>query len=617
MTISLLATFFIFSISNARPTLSPRKSDNSNPTPDAESGWVSGPTGRGTWGLILGCLTTLSLCAWTAYHPNISPHNSPKATFFRRLKWMIAAVCVPELVLYCAWEQRRAVRKLRNEINTLAAKTQNGEKCLEPLVEPFYRPCRVSTAPSRLEEASGCFSPILYSQPAALDSTDFLDYSKASTSSQFEPWTIEQAFFAVCGGFAVDSSSFWPEKRLTFTLDGILELAKAGILPKTSNSEISDKSKANIVAKLLVCIQAGWFIVQCVARLVQGLPLTLLEIHVLTHVVCAFLMYFFWIDKPYDVGQPIFFKDENVVNFAALFAVDVHLEDTVWGIFTDRRFDQVEIKEVRAAHASANYTIPRTVLGLVKYCLDNLGSKHIQKEDLNNFEDPTWKADGTPETAQKITEHHIRANRALDRLRLRHRDALSKSDEELPQYNKILRYAKPHIVFKRSNLKIDGATHVLESDRRAPQFEDAEGLGRHWITFGLVCAIYGGAHLSAWAAYFPTTVEKWCWRASGIVLAALPLDVLANLYSMDLFRYIYLTSVKRKSGRRTVRLLQKLLDLFFDVVMVAHLLITFYVFFTYVVARLYILVEGFASLRDPPAGTYQDVKWANLIPHAG
>ena len=42
-------------------------------------------------------------------------------------------------------------------------------------------------------------------------------------------------------------------------------------LPQITSEEISDKSKANLLAKALVCLQTGWFVVQCFGRLGQGL----------------------------------------------------------------------------------------------------------------------------------------------------------------------------------------------------------------------------------------------------------------------------------------------------------------------------------------------------------
>ena len=54
------------------------------------------------------------------------------------------------------------------------------------------------------------------------------------------------------------------------TSDGVRHLLKQGSthndLPDLSKEEIKSKSKANGLAKALVCIQALWFITQCITR---------------------------------------------------------------------------------------------------------------------------------------------------------------------------------------------------------------------------------------------------------------------------------------------------------------------------------------------------------------
>lgn len=57
---------------------------------------------------------------------------------------------------------------------------------------------------------------------------------------------------------------------------------------------VEDKSKHNFFEKGLVLLQVSWFAVQCIARWVYGLPVSLLELHTLVHVVSAMFMYVFW-----------------------------------------------------------------------------------------------------------------------------------------------------------------------------------------------------------------------------------------------------------------------------------------------------------------------------------
>ncbi|KAI9778086.1 MAG: hypothetical protein M1839_008390 [Geoglossum umbratile] len=134
-------------------------------------------------------------------------------------------------------------------------------------------------------------------------------------------WTIRQAYFVVAGGLVVDSGSFWETPYLTLTPAGVVELARLGYLPEVAEEVVEDKSKTDSLGKILVFFQASWFIIQCIARTVQGLPLSLLEVHVLAHVAVAFVMYLFWFKKPYNALSPIVLTDPATVELAALFAL--------------------------------------------------------------------------------------------------------------------------------------------------------------------------------------------------------------------------------------------------------------------------------------------------------
>ena len=71
-----------------------------------------------------------------------------------------------------------------------------------------------------------------------------------------------------------------------------------------SAEQISDRSKANHLAKSIICLQALWYCTQFFARLGTGLPLLLLELNTLAHSICALLIYFLWWQKPLDIEEP-------------------------------------------------------------------------------------------------------------------------------------------------------------------------------------------------------------------------------------------------------------------------------------------------------------------------
>lgn len=119
---------------------------------------------------------------------------------------------------------------------------------------------------------------------------DWWDERATAPDTLLHEWNMTHSFFASTGGLAFeiadDGAQYLPNgcKRLTLTARGVALLASCGHLPKISEAEIKDKSKANNVAKALVIIQASWMLVQVIGRLVTALPVTLLEVNTIAHV---------------------------------------------------------------------------------------------------------------------------------------------------------------------------------------------------------------------------------------------------------------------------------------------------------------------------------------------
>lgn len=130
---------------------------------------------------------------------------------------------------------------------------------------------------------------------------------------------MSYAHYATMGGFAVDIGHLHNTvEQATITTDGLLFLADNGHFFEVSSEIIADKSKANLLAKGLVCLQVLWVAGQAIERKVAGYPISLLEFHTLVHVFCALVMYTLWIRKPYDISQPAMTTqaiDERILAF--------------------------------------------------------------------------------------------------------------------------------------------------------------------------------------------------------------------------------------------------------------------------------------------------------------
>ena len=84
--------------------------------------WASTSGVRGTSAILYSCTLTLVVCVYTALHLNVAPPDKGRWQFFwRKLKWVAAALFAPEIVLYCACAQFREARILIKELNAIQA----------------------------------------------------------------------------------------------------------------------------------------------------------------------------------------------------------------------------------------------------------------------------------------------------------------------------------------------------------------------------------------------------------------------------------------------------------------------------------------------------------------
>ena len=72
------------------------------------------------------------------------------------------------------------------------------------------------------------------------------------------------------------------------------------IIPDISEEFIADSTRSNGLSKAILMVQVGWFCSNCVSRLVEKLPLTLLEVTTAAHCLCTLLTYLVWWPKPFN-----------------------------------------------------------------------------------------------------------------------------------------------------------------------------------------------------------------------------------------------------------------------------------------------------------------------------
>lgn len=200
--------------------------------------WVSAPLLRGASSILWSCLSTLIACVYTALHLNVPTDTSTWAMLKLKGLWVTIALLAPEIVVYMAISQLFAAWELKRGLVELVGDDRG--------VDLEY-----------------CFFVVM----GGVEARDIHPYSLSEGQRPF----------------------------LSVSPEMMLWSARLDRLMPVEGKRIQDKSKADLLQKCLVLFQATWMAVQCITRRALGLPLTVLEVHTMVHVLCAAVMYAFWL----------------------------------------------------------------------------------------------------------------------------------------------------------------------------------------------------------------------------------------------------------------------------------------------------------------------------------
>ncbi|GJN66913.1 hypothetical protein PLICBS_000935 [Purpureocillium lilacinum] len=581
----------------------------SGPSNDSSStasyvGYVSDPNGRGTTSLVLSCLLTLVLCVWSALHLNVpARHRSVIQVLWLNVRWIFAGIYAPELVVFVAWRQWCSARLLQQHILRLHADAK--------------------------ERGDDSFSETNHDEPPL--------------------WTMAHSFFACAGGFAIEldsmrgsvlGQSHLPEEgtgekaecpRLTLTARGVMLLASSGFVPRVTKAEIEDKSKANDLAKATVIIQATWMLVQVIGRLAAHLPVTLLEVNTVAHVLCAFAMYIFWWDKPLLPNEPIVLRDESLAPLVAFMYASSEVSGRV-------RREHVK-SQTFVKTLFANLNLYSTTPELENLCLIRTCEESESGETADGDAEGTVK----PLNLSSVTQFPGMVQRApstclrqLERKRQKeHGTAFferrprviphQEQAAEAPSSSDMARWTliqqalqkSPDLLLRdRILLSHSAATHASCLHLRPEQLvathipnwpsndllRSVNGLVVGMILW-LANLCYGGFHAAAWNDHFPSVAEKWLWRASASYIGfcggfwVILNSAVARWPALNAFWEKWMDG--EKSLAQSIGLGA----------------VVFTCGFSLMLARMYVVLEAFISIRELPVAAYDTPEWTDLFPH--
>lgn len=605
-----------------------------NVTTNRTSAWAPEPTVRGTWGILSSCIITISLCIWTAVHLNIPEHHKTKQQIWRKLKWLIIGLLAPEMVAYVAWHQRKKAKEILQQV-----RDSSGQVAPQTQLRKLFKACLQGSTSYRGDQPK-----------------DKYDSAFAETRRDRKAkWTLVHGFYAAMGGFAMDSSTseepFLPgtRTRVALTPDGLCFLLQhePESLPDISEEQIVDKSKADGVKKFLVCAQALWFCLQCVSRLAQSLPISLLELNTFGHSLCTLLIYLLWWHKPLNIDEPTLIQDENLqplfaymwmtsrISSDGLKGYDIQggVRDEFDGIWPYRNPDPADLE-----FGSAKITP---------------SSSHI---DIENEPDPSNSSTTSTSGEMDYTRAPYdwswrRYSTSALRYRIIHwlmSQGLSTSKQLRPPAGLMTRNtAVDHFSpsdLKRWTLALQAVKQYdLEQDMRT-RHQNPSGAGRKlfprvkpridniiyelsrielWLGLAVAGSLYGGLHLVAWNAAFSSKIEEILWRiaASSVALTGILVGPLV-LWSRFAIADRGLTGLLKRNweGQELRQSKKNRIKIWGEIILAALFLVFMctlvpLLWFTYIFSRVYLVVECFKNLAHLPAGAYQLPQWSSYVPH--
>jgi hypothetical protein len=76
-----------------------------------------------------------------------------------------------------------------------------------------------------------------------------------------------------------------------------------GLFSTIDEQNVADRGKSDAFTKTFAIAQSSWLVVSSIARIHHGLAITELELATMAFIVCAFVMYIFWWNKPFGAEE--------------------------------------------------------------------------------------------------------------------------------------------------------------------------------------------------------------------------------------------------------------------------------------------------------------------------
>ncbi|KAI0059827.1 hypothetical protein BV25DRAFT_1918206 [Artomyces pyxidatus] len=268
---------------------------------------------RTTYTIVWSSLVTILACVWTAVHRNVPAPKEASESGFRRIvggvmeagKIVVVTVLVPEWVLAWAVRQFLNARKFRKRLEGARKEArriwEKPQRTTPGQGEgPVTRdpPDTTAHVPSAEADSTGA-----QPETVQLEGEQWFNLGvNVNTGRMRGKWTARHGFAVIMGGFHFYVAG---EPQHPLSAWDVVRLVENGELVLPTDEEIRNWSQSDVLSKALAVVQTLWFVVQAIARRIEGLPITQLEIMTLAYTTITVAMYVAWWDKPQNVGGPV------------------------------------------------------------------------------------------------------------------------------------------------------------------------------------------------------------------------------------------------------------------------------------------------------------------------
>ncbi|KAI9644085.1 hypothetical protein NHQ30_007437 [Ciborinia camelliae] len=317
-TLSVIHLFSYILVSNAYTSF-----ETTCAIPATKTSYVSPPNSRGSLNILWACLFTIIACTWAIQNLNIPEQRKGRGFgwkdylkwkikgFKTSLKWMLATIIAPEIMLAKAWSDLDIARKQLEKFKPWAADDDVEWTLTHALFANMGGFVIRSNPPSNddqdIEAKPTVALDIIAGQPPQPSSAEVLaplmESSIVCVSSDTNDASTHVNVSNPC--LVIDNISTYPNPY-HLTAKQVLSLRRCDHirLPNITLDEINDKSKSDMFVRVIAIVQFMWIFTQIIVRAVEGLVISQLEIAVVAFSTCAILIYMLNWSKPKGVQAP-------------------------------------------------------------------------------------------------------------------------------------------------------------------------------------------------------------------------------------------------------------------------------------------------------------------------